>query len=322
MMTIQQLKRWPFVGLLGLAAVLPGVGVANAQSVNTATISFGEPPWPGVTIKTGLAAKVLQILGYKTRTRQLAVPLILSGVSKGQIDAYLGGWTPVENPLINPLVKKGEVVKLAPNISDALEGLAVPTYAWNGGVHSIADLNKHAGKFDHKIYGIGAGTGINDAVQAAIKANKAHLGKWTLVQSSTSAMLAEVTRAIRQHHWIVFLGWRPHWMNIKYSIKYLRDSDNTGTANLKSIVYTVVPADFQRTHPNVARFFKQYRIPAKVQSQWIYSYSYKKQKEKVVIRNWMKRHMGMVSQWLKGVKSTDGKPAAKVVEAYIRQGKA
>ena len=321
MFTIKCLKRGVFVSVLSLMAVIPIISTANAQSTKSTTVSFGEPPWPGVTIKTGIASKVLQILGYKTEIHQLAVPLILNGVAKGQIDAYLGGWTPVENPMINPLVKKGKVIKLAPNISDALEGLAVPTYAWKAGVHSIADLNRHAAKFDHKIYGIGAGTGINDAVQAAIKADKANLGKWTLVQSSTSAMLAEVKRAIRHHSWIVFLGWRPHWMNIRYSIKYLKDSDSTGTANLKSIVYTVVPADYETTQPNVARFLKQYRIPAKVQSKWIYDYSYKKQKEKVVIGNWMKNNTGMLTRWLEGVKTVDGKPGAQAVKDYIKQGK-
>lgn len=309
-------------GVLAAAiCALALAGAARAASSSGETVRFGAPPWPGVTIKTGMAAKVLHILGYRTDTQQLAVPIILNGVAHGQIDVYLGGWTPVENPMIDPLVKKGQVVKLAPNVSDAIEGLAVPTYVWRAGVHDVADLNAHAGKFDHKVYGIEAGSGINDAVQAAIKKDKAHLGRWNLVQSSTSAMLVQVKRAVQRHEWIVFVGWRPHWMNIKYSMKYLKDSGNTGTANLKSIVYTVVPADYEHTHPNVARFLKQFRVPATVQSQWIYDYSYKKQKAPVVIDHWLKSNTGLLKKWLAGVTTTSGKPGLQAVKAYISHHK-
>lgn len=316
MITLREMTK----GLLAAAiCALAMAGPAGAATSSAQTVRFGAPPWPGVTIKTGIASKVLEILGYKTDTQQLAVPIILNGIAHGQIDVYLGGWTPVENPMIDPLVKKGQVVKLAPNISDAIEGLAVPSYVWQAGVHDVADLNAHAAKFDHKIYGIEAGSGINDAVAAAIKNDKAHLGQWNLVQSSTSAMLVQVKRAIQRHDWIVFVGWRPHWMNIKYSMKYLKDSANTGTANLKSIVYTVVPADYERAHPNVARFLKQFRVPAKVQSQWIYDYSYKKQKAHVVVDHWLKANTGLLKKWLNGVTTVNGKPGLQAVQAYIAQ---
>ena len=305
----------------GCLSAVGGIPKASAAASQKHTITFGVPAWPGVTVKTGVASKLLHILGYRTHVRQVAPSFILNGVADRHIDVYLAGWSPAEDPMINPLVKKGKIIKLTANVSDAIEGLAVPTYVWRAGVHDAADLQKYAAKFHHKIYGIDAGSGINNAIQAAIKKNKANLGHWDLVQSSTSGMLAQVKRSIAQHHWIVFAGWRPHWMNIKYSMKYLKDRDHTGTANLKSTVYTIVPNDFAQTHPNLARFFRQFQVPAKVQSHWIYNYSYKKQKPKVVVDNWLAHHHQLVRKWLRGVKSIDGKPAIKVVKAYISSGK-
>jgi len=303
-----------------LSGVFAFAGNASAAAAKSQTVRFGAPPWPGVTIKTGIASKILQTLGYRTVTKQLDVPIILNGIAHGQIDVYLGGWTPVEDPMIKPLLKKGQAVELAPNISDAIEGLAVPTYVWKAGVHDVADLNAHAAKFDHKIYGIEAGSGINNAVEKAIKENKAHLGNWNLVQSSTSGMLVQVKRAVRRHDWLVFVGWRPHWMNIKFHMKYLSDKHHTGTANLNSIVYTVVPTDYTKTHPNVARFLKQFRIPAKVQSGWIYEFSYKKEKKKVVVERWLKQHPKLLANWLDGVTTASGEPGLKAVKDAIANG--
>src|SRR5699024_1787033 len=111
--------------------------------------------------------------------------------------------------------------------------------------------------------------GFNVAVKDAIEADKAGLGDWTLLPSSTTGMLAQLNHSIHNHDWIAFSGWRPHWMNIKYSLKYLKDSDDSGTARIKSVVYTITRPDYAEKHPNLGRFFKQLVVTAKTQSQWI-----------------------------------------------------
>ena len=57
--------------------------------------------------------------------------------------------------------------------------------------------------------------------------NRFGLGGWTLVESSEQGMLSEVDRAMRKSEWIVFLGWSPHPMNLKYRMAYLTGGDDT-----------------------------------------------------------------------------------------------
>ena len=192
----------------------------------------------------------------------------------------------------------------------------MPDYVWEASVHSIADLHKYADKFDHKIYGIESGNDGNVLVQDAIDANQYELGDFKLVESSTAGMMSQAGNAMKQKQWVVFLGWKPHWMNIIYDIKYLDDPELMwGGA---STVNTVVRPDFVTKHPNVSRFLQQMLIPAQVQSQWINDYGYKKEPLEKVASDWIKANPELVGQWLEGVTTADGsRPALQALKVSI-----
>jgi len=76
-------------------------------------------------------------------------------------------------------------------------------------------------RFDHKIYGIEPGNNGNRIIAGMIADNRFGLGSWTLVESASRGCLSEVDRALRRSKWIVFLGWSPHPMNLKYQMEYL-----------------------------------------------------------------------------------------------------
>lgn len=298
--------------------VVTTTAVAVTQTDAASTVRFGRPAWPGVTIKVEIAAQILDSLGYATNVKQLAPSIILNGIAHDQLDVYLAAWTPMESPMIDPLVADGEITKLVANMAEeVVQGIAVPTYVWDAGIHTVADMVAHADKFDHRIYGIEVGSGFNVTVKKAIQHDKANLGDWDLVASSTAAMLAQVTHSTNKHEWIAFSGWRPHWMNIKFSMKYLKDSGHSGTSRIKSVVYTITRPDYADKNPNLGRFFTQMTIPANVQSHWIYSFSYEKKEAEIIARNWIKSNLDIVSRWLEGVTTIDGKPAMKAVKSDI-----
>jgi glycine betaine/proline transport system substrate-binding protein len=284
------------------------------------TIRFGQPSWPGVTVKDAVASQILQSLGYKTEIKKLSPSISIKAIIDDEADVYFAGWMPMEKPLIDPMVEKGRVTKLVANLpKGAIQGIAVPTYVWKAGIHSVADMVKHRSQFDHKIYGIEAGSGFNVSVKEAIKKNKADLGDWTLVPSSTAAMLAQVQHSIQHKQWIAFSGWRPHWMNIKYAMKYLKDSDHSETAHIKSVVYTITRPDYAAPNPNLGRFLKQFKVSAKTQSKWIYGYSYQKETAETVARRWLKKHPDRLKKWLNGVKTVSGDSAIKAAQRHLVQ---
>lgn len=75
---------------------------------------------------------------------------------------------------------------------------------------------------DYKITGIEPGAGIMSATNKALEEYD-NLKDYTLVESSSAAMAAELDNAIKDEEPIIVTGWTPHWMFAKYDLKYLED---------------------------------------------------------------------------------------------------
>ncbi|MDA3921841.1 MAG: ABC transporter substrate-binding protein [Salinisphaera sp.] len=304
---MNRFQNW--VAHLTAAAVLVVATVASAQAADASSrVTFAAAPWPGVTVKTQVAQKILEAAGYDTKVTSASWTIALQGVARGDIDTDLGIWMPTQKSTVEPMVKSGKIKLLVKNVPDAQYDVVVPDYVWNAGVHSIADLNKHADKFDHRIYGIEAGNDGNQVMIDAIKNNTYDLGDWNLRPSSTAVMLTEAGRKIDKKQWIVFLGWKPHWMNIKYNLKYLHDPKQIWGGG--SAVYTAINPAFEKNNPNATRFLKQMVVSSKIQSGWVYDYGYKHQSADKVAGQWIKNHMGTVAKWLNGVTTADGSAPA------------
>ncbi|WP_064702338.1 ABC transporter substrate-binding protein [Halomonas caseinilytica] len=304
-------RRWP---LLGTTLALTSLAAPLAQA-DLEQVRFGVPPWPGVTVKSEVAAQLLEAMGYETRQNDLAVSVILNGVAQGDLDAYLGGWYPVQTDMVEPLVADGKVEKAAANIQGAVSGLVVPRYVHEAGIESVADLEAHRERFDATILGIEAGTGINTALNAAIDEDLADLGDWTLRESSTAAMLAQAEQKMRDGEWVTFVGWEPHWMNVSFDLVYLEDADDAGVAQIESTVWTVVPDDLQERDADVHRFMTQYVVDTADQNDWVHAYSYEERPADEVASEWIASHYGTVAAWLEGVAARDGRPAIEAVKA-------
>ncbi|WP_078378690.1 glycine betaine ABC transporter substrate-binding protein [Sutcliffiella halmapala] len=75
---------------------------------------------------------------------------------------------------------------------------------------------------DYKITGIEPGAGIMSATNTALEEYD-NLQDYTLVESSSAAMAAQLDSAIQKEEPIIVTGWTPHWMFAKYDLKYLED---------------------------------------------------------------------------------------------------
>jgi glycine betaine/proline transport system substrate-binding protein len=78
---------------------------------------------------------------------------------------------------------------------------------------------------DSAIYGIEPGAAANRLVLGMIKTDTFGLGRFRLIESSEQGMLAEVERAYRNRKPLVFVGWEPHPMNLRFKIQYLAGGD-------------------------------------------------------------------------------------------------
>jgi hypothetical protein len=135
-------------------------------------------------------------------------------------------------------------------------------------VRSFDDLHRFADRFQRKIFGIEPGNNGNRMIGTMITQDRFGLGDWTLVESSEQGMLSEVDRAIRKSDWIVFLGWSPHPMNLKYRMQYLAGGDDTFGANYGgATIYTDVRAGYLAECPNVAALLANLQFTPDIESR-------------------------------------------------------
>ncbi len=283
------------------------------------TLNFGVPSWPGVTVKSEVVAQLLEAMGHDVKQTTAAPAFIFSSLSANDMQIFLGGWSPLEDPMIDPLVAKKKIIKAGKNIKGAVTALAVPKYVADAGIEYVEDLDEHKDKFGGVIYSIEPGTGISEDLNEAVDNNAGGLGDWDLKETSTAIMLAEAKSMFDQQKWVVFFGWEPHWMNIAMDLSYLK-SKTESTSDIgasESIVYTITSAALPESHPEVFKLMQQLRVPTKVQSAWIYEYQHENRKPKDVASEWIAANVdnGLIAEWTKGVKAKDGREAIEAIRA-------
>ncbi|CAM2170221.1 glycine betaine/proline transport system substrate-binding protein [Paraburkholderia sacchari] len=294
-------------------------GTLHAAEPQSCTqVRMADPGWSDIDATNAVAGVLLKALGYQQNVSNLSVPITYQGLKKGQIDVFLGNWMPAQGPLVKPFVDERSIDVLHANLTNAKFTLAVPDYVAAAGVHSFADLVKHADQFDGKIYGIEPGAPANQNIKKMIAEKAFGLGDWKIVESSETAMLTQVERAVRDKRWIVFLAWEPHLMNTKFHLTYLSGGDaffgpNYGGAT----VNTVTRAGFAGQCGNLARLFQQMTFNVDLENQIITNVLQHKVEVNAAARNALKGNPGLLNAWLKGVTTTSGADGLQAVQAQL-----
>lgn len=278
-------------------------------------VKMADPGWSDIAATNAITGVLLDGMGYKAKIDTLAVPIIFGGLKDGQVDVFLGNWMPAQQGFYDKFVASGEVTQLAKNLDGTEFTLAVPDYVWEAGVHDFADLNTYAKQFDKKIYGIGSGAPANLSLQDIIKNNDFDLGQWKLVESSEQAMLAEVSRAVKKHKFVTFLGWTPHPMNVQLKMRYLKGGEkyfgDTGS------VHTLTRNGYAQACPNVGKLLSNLSFTQDMENSIMAEVVNNKLSNAEAAKAWIKANPAVLDKWLDGVKTADGKAALPAVKAKL-----
>ncbi|UCJ17363.1 choline ABC transporter substrate-binding protein [Pseudomonas sp. MM211] len=287
-----------------------------ADEESCKTVRLGAVGWTDVVATTAVASELLQGLGYETTQTQASQQIIFAGIQKGQVDAFLGYWKPIMDDNIKPFLDSGAVkVAEQPSLNDAVAVLAVPSYAAEQGLKTLADIPRFKSQLDGKIYGIEAGSGANMAIQKMIDQNRFGLGEFKLVESSEAGMLAAVGRAVRSEKPVVFFGWKPHPMNLQMPITYLSGTEGVfGPNDGAATVSTVTSPDYAQRCPNANRLLTSLRFTSAQEAELMQPIMDRQAPDKVA-REWIAANPEAVAGWLEGVTTRDGKPAAEALNA-------
>ncbi|CAN5457159.1 MAG: glycine betaine ABC transporter substrate-binding protein [Actinomycetota bacterium] len=235
--------------LVGAVAVGCGGGSGGGDSASGGgTLTLGNIGWDENIALSNLSKGLMEEeLGYDSVELQtLDVGPLFQGVGSGDLDAFQDVWMPNHQQYIDPVQEDVELLETWYE-GETAYGIAVPDYM---DVESLADLND-AGV--EQITGIEPGalfhTQIRDEVIPTYDLDL------TLAESSTPAMLAELSRAYENEEPIVFLGWSPHWMNAEYDFHYLDDPENAqGSYADPAQLATLVRADLEEEDPTAYAF--------------------------------------------------------------------
>lgn len=304
-------------GLAALAMLLITTSAAAADAESCKVVRLSDPGWTDITATNGVAAVVLEALGYEPDVKTLSVPIGYQSIKNGEIDVFLGNWMPAQQAFIDDLNASQAIEVLAKNLEGAKFTLAVPTAVADKGIKDFADLGKNPDEFESKIYGIEPGAPANTNIQKMIDAGEFGLKGWELVESGEQAMLAQVERATKEGKGVVFLAWAPHPMNERFDLTYLSGGDAYFGANYGGAeVYTLARTGWTGSCPNAATLFKQMTFDVSMENV-LMGEILGGTDSKEAASAWLKANPAVMDAWLKGVTTFDGQPGDAAVKSAL-----
>lgn len=219
------------------------------------TITLGIiPSWTDGLSTAYLWQNVLESEGYTVEIEEIAeaAPLY-TGVANGDIDIYPSAWPQVTHAAY--MEQYGDDLEdLGAYYEGAKLTLAVPEYT---DISSIEELSGNAEMFDGKITGIEPGAGLTKVTKDEVMPTYG-LDDYTLVESSTTAMLAELQKAVDAQEDIVVTLWRPFWANSEFPVKDLEDPE--GALGEPETLNAIATAGFSEEHPEVAEMVANFKL--------------------------------------------------------------
>ncbi|MER5785302.1 ABC transporter permease/substrate binding protein [Streptomyces mobaraensis] len=289
------------IGVVVLALVAGGMHLAGGERESVAAgadvgrgqkVKIGYFPWDEAVATTYLWQNVLEARGYKPEVKQLDPGPLYTALAQGQMDVQFDSWLPTTH--------QQYMDRYGDKLSDlgtwygptSLE-LTVPSYVKD--VNSLEDLKGKAGKFGGKIVGIEASAGMMGKLNGNVLKDYGLDGEYKVVSSSTSTMLAELDRAIKNKEPVVTTLWSPHWAYGTYDLKKLKDPKGAWGKGEK--LHVVGKKDFAADFPRIAEWVKGFSMSEKdLASLEAEIQKGGKGKEKASAGRWLDAHPGLLDR--------------------------
>lgn len=240
------------------------------------TIAYVDGWASGVAI-THVTQQFFKSKGYDVELKKAAVDMVFASLANGDTDVFMDAWLPVTHK--DKVAKfKGKIESLGVSYNNARIGLVVPKYV---DINSIEELNANADKFDGKIIGIEKGAGITAKTDIALEEYNLKLDH---VNSSSIAMLTELSKAYKDNKWIVVAGWTPHWKFARMKLKFL--DDPKGVYGSTERTETYARKGFKESDKFAAKYFTNFKLDDDQMSDLLLKMEEGKDNE-VVAKKWI-----------------------------------
>ena len=272
------------ISLLGFTACERSGEQEEAQTIKMVYANWTE----GVAM-TYLAEEILEDrLGYEVASKMTDVQSVFELLESGEYDVFVDAWLPNTHGQYMTQYG-GEVEDLGVNVEQVQTGLLVPDYVE---MQSISDLEGSM----TKIIGIGSEAGIMSSTKSAIHAYGLSL---QLEDGSEQSMTDSLVNAIKRRETVVVTGWRPHWIDNRYNLRFLDDPQNIyGDAET---IHTIGRNNFTNEHPRAALFFERFQLTDKQLGELMNEIVTLPGSEERAVQNWIKANEFAVNKWVRGL---------------------
>lgn len=252
-------------------------------------LNMGIMQWTCESLPSHVVKNVLEDrLGYKVKSMDMFEwGVSFAALRKGDIDLILGEPSFVQNDYWDKSKDKLEIV--SPIGYGLYQALVVPGYVT---VDSMDQLNEHKDKFDGKIIGIEAGSGLMRQTKDAVKEYNLQL---KLIEGSTAAMSSALKSALDKNKWIVVTSWTPTWWHQKYNLKFLKDPKVVYPKAVPQ--HIMATKGFAQKHPEAAKLLQSIYIPLDdilLMSSWVKEGS----SVEAAAKRWCKENVETIDRWM------------------------
>lgn len=286
---------------------------AGAAAADCGKVTMSDVGWTDITTTTATAKHVLEALGYDVDVKILSVPVTYASLESDDLDIFLGAWLPAQDGVLKPYLDSGEIDVLATNLEGTVYTLAVPTYTFEKGLKSFADIEKFRDSLDGKIYGIEPGNEGNAYLIEQTEKEGTGLTGFEVVESSEQGMLAQVARAYKKKEDVVFLGWAPHPMNANFELSYLPGGE--AFFGGVGVVKTLARKGYAAECPNTGKLFTQISYSLEMENKIMGEILDEGADPDKATMAWIKDNKDTVMSWVNGVTTKDGGDGAAAVSA-------
>lgn len=296
----QRIAAVVLVGFMLVVSVACGGGGGASQTPEESKrVTLGHiPQWTATTLVNAVGKAVLEEFGYEVEFEEAEIGIIYQGTAMGDIDLFLDSWLPAQQEHWDAWGDQME--QLGVVYEGAVIGWVVPEYV--AGVESVEDLPAHVAQFDSdgnglgEVLSYGAGSGASVVSQQVIEAYDL---PFEVVDSSTTALLAEMQARLNRQEPFLGIGWRPHWMFNVWPLRFLDDPKGLWEA---STVYVVARKGFSEANPELAAIFEQFEIPLEEFEAMTYAYNVEERDPDEIARQWVEEHRDRIDAWIAAVR--------------------
>lgn len=288
-------------------------------------IVFADAGWDSILVHNFIAQTIVEEgFGYETETTTGSTMATFQGLQEGDIDVYMEVWTDNLYPAYDEAVEAGDVVDLAVNFDDNVQGLFVPTYVIEGdeerGIEPMApdlktveDLKKYPEIFVDpedsnrgRILNAPSGWTIEEKITNKFDAYGLDETMNNFLPGSDSALVADLVNKYEKGEAWVGYYWSPTWVTAKYDLTLLEEpefdrdvwEDTGASAFPPNKVMVSVHKDMPDNAEDVVEFLGKYETSSDLTEEAL---SYMEENETTAEEAgkwWMEQHEEIWTEWI------------------------